>query len=188
LIVLTAALAAMSASAVAPALAETVYPTHDVAGEKAGDQCMQSNGGPSCCGGRTTCLQMLECDAALNACKKDKMAHDAKCESSECQRCTSAYKACHDSATQALKPVSVECVVDRGSLTMVGTNPNIVPEMCNVTCTYKTADKVDSSMERTNVQLPPRSTRLFLGSNNTPGKTPLAYLTTKASCQVSGFR
>jgi hypothetical protein len=183
LIVLVAGIAAISSPVSVPALAETTSPTKDVAGEQAGDACIRSSGGTDCCKGLSTCIKMVQCNATLNACKKDKMAKDTTCSGPDCQRCTSDYKVCHDTAVAAIKPVTIECVVDRGSLKIVGTNPNPFPETCSVTCTYVTADKQSLTHQRSNVSVPKESTKADMGSNDTPGKLPLANLATKAICK-----
>ena len=169
-----------------PIAAETISPTKDVAGEKAGDACIQGNGGTACCNGLTTCLKMVECDVALNKCKQEKMKTDTKCATPECARCTSTYKACHDKAVQAgIQPVTIECTTDkdRKSLTMVGTNPNVFPEVCSVVCTFTTGDKQQKKFVREFVQLSKQAMKVDLGGELSPGKPPLTNLVTKAVCK-----
>jgi hypothetical protein len=100
--------------------------TFDILGEKAGDKCMQTVGGPGCCKAELNCAQfqrqdkagaskpnqtlaycekgqrvcdkMLTCNRALNACKKEKMATDKACDGGACKKCTLDYKTCHDTA------------------------------------------------------------------------------------------
>lgn len=183
LIVLIAGIAAMNSTIFTSALAETSSPTKDVAGEQAGDACIRSSGGTDCCKGLSTCIKMVQCNATLNACKKDKMAKDASCSGSDCQKCTSDYKTCHDSAIVALKPVTIECVADKGSMKVVGTNPNPFPETCSVTCTYATADKQSKVEERSGLTVPKEATKAFMAGNDSPGKLPLSNVATKAVCK-----
>ena len=182
-IVLIAGIAAMNSAVFTPALAETSSPTKDVAGEQAGDQCIRSSGGTDCCKGLTTCIKMVQCNATLNACKKEKMAKDASCSGGDCQKCTSDYKVCHDTAIAALKPVTIECVADKASVKVVGTNPNPFPETCSVTCTYTTADKQNKVEERAGLTVPKEATKAFMAGNDSPGKLPLSNLVTKATCK-----
>lgn len=185
LIVLIAGIAAIGSPVFfTPALAETTSPTKDVAGEQAGDACIRSSGGTDCCKGLSTCIKMVQCNATLNACKKDKMAKDAKCSGADCQKCTSDYKVCHDTAVAAIKPVTIECVADRGGINVVGTNPNPFPETCSVTCTYTTADKQTLTEQRPTLTVPKESTKFVMAGNSSPpGKPPFSNLATKAVCK-----
>jgi hypothetical protein len=111
---------------------------------------------------------MVECDVALNKCKQEKMKTDTTCSTPECAQCTSTYKACHDKAVQAgIQPVTIECAMDkdRKSLTMVGTNPNVFPEVCSVVCTFTTGDKQQKFVSRQSVQLPKQAMKAFLGDD-----------------------
>ena len=129
---------------------------------------------------------MVECDVALNKCKQEKMKTDTKCATPECARCTSTYKACHDKAVQAgIQPVTIECTTDkdRKSLTMVGTNPDVFPEVCSVVCTFTTGDKQQKKFIRESVQLSKQAMKVDLGGELSPGKPPLTNLVTKAVCK-----
>jgi hypothetical protein len=180
------ALIAIAAAAKSPTVAGTISVTKDATGEQMGDKCIRDSGGPGCCSGQPTCIKMVACNSTLNMCKKDKMVKDTKCSGSECQKCTSDYKSCHDQAVNAgIKPATLDCTLNRdGALDLIGTNPNMFDQTCSVTCKFTTADKQEGHLERSPVLLPKQSAKKLLESPPTALlKLPFTNIKTDAVCK-----